>query len=170
MKTFQKTSAFVLFAVTVATIAVMWVPAFWATAMAEIAVFCLAGCWLVLYLKKREQPQWRFVLIPMVAAAIWPVLQLITRTTIYQWPTSVSILYWATAAALVFVGLQTFADSEVRQWYLRSLVLLGLVIGIVAPLQFFTAERKDFLALRSKKFKRSGDGPVCLRESICRIH
>jgi hypothetical protein len=144
LKTFQKTSAFALFAATVATLAVMWVPAFWATALAEISSFCLAGCWLVFCMKNRGGLQWRVVLVPMAAAAIWPVLQLIAGTTIYRWPTSVSILYWATGAALVFVGLQTFADNGVRQWYLRALVLAGFVIAIIAPLQLFTSEGRIF--------------------------
>ena len=95
-------------------------------------------------MKNREGLQWRFVLIPMVTAAIWPALQIIAGTTIYRWPTSVSMLYWATGAALVFTGLQTFADSGVRQWYLRALVLLGFAIAIIAPLQLFTAEGKIF--------------------------
>jgi hypothetical protein len=144
LKTFQKTSAIALFLVTVATLAVMWVPAFWATAIAETAAFSLAGCWVVFYMKNCEGLQWRLVLIPMVAAAIWPVVQLIAGTTIYRWPTSVSMLYWATGAAFVFTGLQTFADSGVRQWYFRALVLLGFAIAIVAPLQLFTSEGKIF--------------------------
>jgi hypothetical protein len=122
----------------------MWVPAFWATAPAEIATFCLAGCWLVFWMKNRRGLQWRIVLVPLLAAAIWPGLQLIAGATIYRWPTSVSMLYWGTGAALVFVGLQAFADNGIRQWYLRALVLAGLVIAIVAPLQLFTSEGRIF--------------------------
>lgn len=144
MKTFSRISAFVLFGVTVATLTVMWVPAFWATALAEVASFLLAGCWLIFHLRNRDGLQWRIVLIPMVAAAIWPGLQLVAGTTIYRWPTSVSMLYWATGAALVFIGLQIFADSEVRQWYLRALVILAFAIAIIAPLQLFTSEGKIF--------------------------
>lgn len=144
MKTFHRISAFALFTVTVVTLAVMWVPAFWATALAEVASFCLAGSWLIFYIMGREGLQWRPVLIPMAAAALWPVLQLLAGTTIYRWPTSVSILYWATGAAIVFAGLQTFADNGARQWYLRALVLLGLAIAIIAPLQLFTSEGKIF--------------------------
>src|SRR6185312_6764911 len=80
----------------------------------------------------------------MVLAALWPAIQLMTGTTIYRYPTAVSMLYWAAAAAIVFIGLQAFADKEARQWYLRALVLFGLVIAVVAPLQFFTSEGKIF--------------------------
>jgi O-antigen ligase len=144
LKTLQKASAFALFAVTVATVTVMWVPAFWATALAEISSFCLAGCWLVFYLRNGEGLQWRIVLVPAVAAALWPGFQLLAGTTIYRWPTSVSMLYWSTGAALVFVGLQAFADGQVRQWYLRALVLAGFAVSVIAPLQLFTSEGKIF--------------------------
>jgi hypothetical protein len=128
----------------------MWVPAFWATALAEVVSFCLAGCWLVFYLRNRERLQLRAVLIPMAAAALWPALQLAAGTTIYRSPTSVSMLYWATGAAIVFAGLQVFADNGVRQWYLRALVLLGFAIAIIAPLQYFTSEGKIFWLFESK--------------------
>ena len=137
-------SAFALFTVTVATLTVMWVPAFWATALAEVASFSLAAGWLVCYMRNREGLQWPVVLIPLVAAALWPVLQIAVGTTIYRWPTSVSMLYWASGAAIVFAGLQIFANSAVRQWYLRALVLLGFAIALIAPLQLFTSEGKIF--------------------------
>lgn len=137
----------------------MWVPAFWATALAEVATFSLAACWLIICMKNRGELQWRVVLVPLAAAAIWPGLQLIAGTTIYRWPTSVSMLYWGTGAALVFVGLQTFADSEVRQRYLRALVLLGFVIAIIAPLQLFTSDGKIFWFFAAKSSSIPAMGP-----------
>jgi hypothetical protein len=69
------------------------------------------------------------------------------------------MLYWGTGAALVFVGLQTFADSEVRQSYLRALVLAGLVIAIVAPLQLFTSEGRIFWLFEVKNLNAVAMGP-----------
>lgn len=122
----------------------MWVPDFWATALPEVLAFLIAGCWLLTYMRNRESLHWQVVLIPMAAAALWPLLQLAAGTTIYRWSTSVSLLYWSAGAAIVFSGLQTFADNEVRQWYLRALVLAGLAIAIISPLQLFTSQGKIF--------------------------
>jgi O-antigen ligase len=144
LKNLPKLCAFALFAVTVATIAVMWVPAFWSTALPEVAALCLAGFCLIFYIRNPKSVRLSRILIPFAVAALWPMLQLAAGTTIYPYATSVSILYWATGAAIVFAGLQAFADDNVREWYLRALVLLGLVIAIIAPLQLFTAEGKIF--------------------------
>jgi O-antigen ligase len=122
----------------------MWQPAFWVFAVPEVAVFSLAGCWLISYMVNGRGLRFNIILIPFVAAALWPVLQLAADTTIYRWATSVSILYWAASAAIVFVGLQIFGDVETRQWYLRALVILGFAIAIIAPLQLFTSEGKIF--------------------------
>ena len=108
----SKVSAYLLFATTLATIAVMWQPVFWATAMPEVAALCLAAAWIVCHLIHRQKLEVRFVLFSLIAAALWPVLQLAAGTTIYPWATSVSVLYWATAAAIVFIGLQIFADPD----------------------------------------------------------
>jgi hypothetical protein len=146
----QKASAFALLAITVATIAVMWQPAFWATALPEVAVSCLAACWLIFYICGWEKLQYSAVLIPLVGAALWPVLQLAASVTIYRWNTSVAALYWATNAAAAFVGLQIFRDPAVRRWYLRALVLTGFAIAVIAPLQLFTSEGKIFWLFQAK--------------------
>ena len=139
-----KISAVALFAITIITIAVMWQPAFWATAFAEAGIFVLAAVWLALFSVRPELLRFKVVLVPLVAAALWPVMQLAVGATIYRWSTSVAILYWATNAAVVFVGIQTFADAGVRRGYLRALVVAGFVIAVIAPLQLFTADGKIF--------------------------
>jgi O-antigen ligase len=69
---------------------------------------------------------------------------LLVGATIYRWATSVSFLYWATGAATVFIGIQIFHDARSRGWYLRALVVSGFVLGLIAPLQLFTADAKIF--------------------------
>jgi O-antigen ligase len=128
----------------------MWQPAFWATALPEAGAFVLAAAWLIRYAFAGQELQLRFVLIPLVAAALWPLLQLLAGTTIYRWTTSVSVLYWATNAAVFFIGLQVFSDVAIRRWYLRAMVMAAFVIAIVAPLQLFTAEGKIFWLFQAK--------------------
>lgn len=156
--TFKHASAIALFATTIATIAVMWEPVFWATALPEVSVFCLAICWLAFFVLKPEALRLRFVLIPLTAAVLWPVLQLAIGVTIYRWATSVSVLYWAANAAAVFVGIQIFGDEVLRRRYLRALVIAGFVIAVIAPLQFFTSDGKIFW-LFEVKFSNIAMGP-----------
>lgn len=156
--TLRKTSAIVLFAVTLATVAVMWQPAFWATALPEVTAFGLAACWLSLYVLKPESLRFSFVLIPLTGAALWPLLQLAIGATIYRWATSVSVLYWATNAAVVLIGVQIFSDAGIRRWYLRALVIAGFIIAVVAPLQLFTSDGKIFW-LFEVKYSNIAMGP-----------
>ena len=142
--TFRKAGAIGLFAVTIATVAVMWQPAFWGTAVAEIGAFSLAAAWLVFYMTGAVELQPAFVLIPIAAVSLWPFLQLVFGVTIYRWSTSAAALYWVANAAVTFVGVQIFRDAEIRQKYLRALVVAGLVIAIIAPLQLFTSDGKIF--------------------------
>jgi len=154
----KKASAIALFAITITTIAVMWHPGFWGTALAEVGALSLAAAWLTLYLTRAEDLHLKIVLIPLVAAAVWPLLQLAFGATIYRWATSAAVLYWAANAALVFVGLQTFSDVRIRQGYLRALAIAGFVMGIVAPLQLFTSDGKIFW-LFEVKYSNIAMGP-----------
>ena len=140
----RKISAVALFVLTIATLAVMWQPAFWATALAEVGAFALACVWLILYMTGAIELQLGIILIPLAAAALWPLLQLALGATIYRWSTSVSALYWAANAAVVFVGLQIFGHSDIRKWYLRALVAAGFVLAVVASLQAYTSDGKIF--------------------------
>ena len=150
LPTLQQASAPALFALTAATIAVMWHPAFWATALPEVGAFTLAAAWLIRHIIRREPLRIGFVLFPLVAAALWPVVQLATGATIYRWATSAAVLYWAAGAAFVFIGLQTFGDAGIRRWYLRALVAAGFAIAVLAPLQLFSGEGKIFWLFQAK--------------------
>jgi len=142
--TLQRASAVALFVITLAAISVTWRQDFWATSLPEVSLFSLAGVWLIACIVNAAPLRLGFVLIPLVAAACWPLLQLATGATIYRWGTSVAVLYWAANAAVVFVGLQVFGDPGIRRGYQRALVVAGLVLGVVAPLQKFTAQGKIF--------------------------
>lgn len=154
----KKIFAVALFALTIATIAVMWQPAFWATSVAEVGAFTLASVWLILYMMGATALQIGIILIPLVAAASWPLLQLAFGLTIYRWSTSVSALYWCANAAIVFTGLQIFSDAGVRKWYLRALVAAGFVLAVVASLQLYTADAKIFW-LFEVKYSNVAMGP-----------
>jgi O-antigen ligase len=135
--------AVALFVTTTATIGVMWQPAFWATAVAEVMAYCLAAVCLICYFGGSVL-QFNPIMVPLIVASLWPLVQLATGATIYRWNTLVSALYWSTNAAVVFVGLQIFSDANVKRWYLRALLIAAFVIAVISPLQLFTSEGKIF--------------------------
>ncbi len=141
---FRKTSAASLLIITIVTLVVMWQPAFWATAVPEVGVFCLAAIWLTAGLIKPDEVRTGPVVILLLAAALFPVGQLLFGLTIYRWATSVAFLYWGAGAAVAFIAIQTFSDAAIRGSYLRALVVIGFVLALIAPLQLFTSDGKIF--------------------------
>ncbi len=146
----ERASAIALFAITIATIAVMWEPYFWATAIAEVGVFCLAAVWLTVSAINPSGVQFHAILIPLGCAVLWPLLQLGAGTTIYRFATSTAVLYWACNAATVLVGLQIFRNPENKRRYLRALTVTAFLLAIIGPLQLFTAEGKIYWLFEAK--------------------
>ncbi len=140
----RKISAVVLFALTIATLLVMWNPSFWSIAIPEVGSFCVAAAWLIVAIVRGRPLRSAFVLFALIAGTLWSAMQLATGVTIYRWATSLATLYWATGAAVVFIALQIFGDEGIRRFYLRALVITGFVFAIVAPLQLFTSDGKIF--------------------------
>src|SRR6185312_4868180 len=80
----------------------------------------------------------------VLAAALWPLMQLGLGWTVYRWRTAGSFLYWALAVAVVFTAIQTFRDPPVLRLFLRALVIFGFIIALISPLQLFTSDGKIF--------------------------
>ena len=140
----RKITAVALFITTLLTVSVMWRQEFWATAIAEVAAFILAAVWLVGYCFGHHRLHSRGVVIALMAAVGWVAFQWAAGLTIYRFATGRSLLYWAAATSVVFVGLQVFEDAAVRRWYLRAIVALGFVIAIISPLQLYTSGGRIF--------------------------
>ncbi len=96
---------------------------------------------------------------------MWPLLQLVTGATIYRWSTSVSELYWAGNAAVVFVGLQIFRGDGIRNWYLRALVVAGFALAVIASLQLYTSDGKIFWLFEAK-YSDVAMGPFVYRNQF----
>ena len=137
-------SAFALLGLIVSSVAVMWVDARWVTTLPEVAAFALAAVWIIGFASGRYRPEFSAGMIPLTAAVLWIVIQLLTGNTVYRWRTVVSLLYWTGNLALYFVALQTFSDRKLRFWFLRALLLFGFLVSIISPLQALTTQAKIF--------------------------
>ncbi len=147
----RRVCAIALFTTIVATIAVMWIPDFWTTAVAEVPIFAIAAGILLVSLWPSAAPvRLNWILLPLGLATLWPILQILAGTTIYRWNTVLSMLYWGAALATVFIGLQIFGDHALRRAWLRALVVLGFVIAVWAPLQMHTSGDRIYWLFETK--------------------
>jgi O-antigen ligase len=140
----KKISAAALLVITIAAVGLMWQPAYWAIAIPTVAAVCLASVWLVRSLSPEHEVRTNAALWFVLAAALWPLMQLAVGWTVYRWRTQASFLYWALAAAIVYTGIQTFRDPRVLRFYLRALVVFGLIVALISPLQLFTSGGRIF--------------------------
>ena len=155
----RKGTAVILFAVTIAAIAVMFIPDLWARLPAELGVFGLAIAWLLIYASGNSvKIQLNKILIPLAGAACWPLLQLAAHTTIYSWNTLLLLMYWAVGAAVTFLGLQLFSDVGLRRSYLRALIVAGFIIAVIGPVQMYTSDTKVYWVFATK-YASSPIGP-----------
>ncbi|MCU1330373.1 MAG: O-antigen polymerase [Bryobacterales bacterium] len=141
MRTF---TAIVLALTTVATIAVMWVPAKWPTSIPEIATCALAALWALWILAGKAELRLQWVLLPLTGVVALAGLQIITGGTVYAWPTRMASFYWAANLATFVVALQLFADRQWRTRYLDGLLIFGTLLAIVSTAQSLTSPGKIF--------------------------
>lgn len=140
----RKISAVALLAIVITAVAIMWQPAYWAIAIPTSCTMLLAAIWLVRSLSARHELRTNPALWLILAAALWPLMQLGLGWTVYGWRTAQSFLYWALAAAIVFIAIQTFREPPVLRVFLRALVIFGFIVAIISPLQRFTSGGKIF--------------------------
>ncbi len=138
----KKISAIALLVITIAAVGLMWNPAYWAFAVPSVLAVGLAAAWLIRALSARHEVRSNPALWLVLVAALWPLMQLALGWTVYRWRTQLSFFYWATAVAIVFSGIHTFRDPRTLRFFLRALVVFGLVVAIISPLQRFTSGGK----------------------------
>jgi O-antigen ligase len=118
----------------------MFLPDKWVTGITEIAPCLLAASWMLLFALGRLRPAISFALVAFSAFIAVGMLQLAAGTTVYRWATILAVLYWLGNLSTLFAATQTFADSKLRDFFMRSLVLFGFVIAVIGSLQALTTD------------------------------
>lgn len=120
-----------------------WVPARWPAGILEIAAFGLAAAWAV-RLQAVAAAKWNPLLMPVSALAGWAAIQLAFHWTLDQPETARFAIGWAANAAILFVALQIFDDTLVRERFLRALLWFAFLICLIAVPQSLTASGSVF--------------------------
>jgi hypothetical protein len=110
----------------------------------QAGVFCLAIAWGIAKIIGKFQWAGHALMIPLGAAAAWGLVQILTNHTEYRFETWNAVLGWGTNFLLFCLSVQIFGFSEIRRTFRKSWVVFGLVLSVVAVLQWFTSEGKIF--------------------------
>ena len=137
MKRFFETA---LTAILLAGILIAWTQPAWPSYLFQGAIFALAVAWLACSRGIRMPVLlWAVALIPA-----WPLAQLALGATEYRWETWNALLYWATGAVVFFLALQVYAEPRASGRFLRTLVVFGCAMSVVATLQVAMQETRVF--------------------------
>lgn len=117
------------------SIVMMWDRSLWSVSIPEIGVFAVSALLLFAAAIGWGRPAFDRVMLPLCAIALWGLLQIGSGDTVYGWRTKLAVLYWAANASMFFAALQAFTEARIRRHFLDALLIFGVAIAIVSPLQ-----------------------------------
>jgi O-antigen ligase len=117
----------------------IWIPARWPASLFEAGVFLLAMLRAPALLKLRHP-----LLLPLAAAALWPLLQLAAGSTAYRWETWTGAQFWLANLAVFALSLDAFRGRAARSSALHALVYFAFVLALIGTVQSFTSDGKIF--------------------------
>jgi O-antigen ligase len=121
-----------------------WVPDPWAVHLEQGLLFTLAGAWFAGRAFRPAPVRLHVGLMVPVLAALWGAAQWLTHRTQDRWATQDAVFYWLAAAAAMFLAMQCFADTGLRERWLRRFLWFGLAMALFAVLQYYTSPDKIF--------------------------
>ena len=138
-----------LWAVLCFAVAMAWVPDRWADLTGQAAIF--AGTFLVacVWLTRGVRPASTWLLLPVVAAPLWGLLQLALATTVNRYRTQIAVLSAAGLACAFLLGLHAFRDRRVSRLFRVLTIALGTALAALAIVQLFTSDGRVYWSIRS---------------------
>jgi len=122
----------------------LWIPHRWALSVFQSGIFLLAAVWIVGGVLGVLALRFHFLLLPLTGAVLWGLVQLLTHSTVYRFPTWNAVLFWETLLATTWLAFMTCKCSNIRWTFLRALMYFGWIVCLVSILQLFTSQGKVF--------------------------
>lgn len=117
----------------------VWCPQRWPLATAQAAILLLVAGWLFATSFRGTPVRGGLRLAVLAAAIIWVGFSTLAGWTVYPFASYSALLDWLVFGAVYFLGLQVFANDNVRRTILRALLLFGLGVALLAVMQFPTS-------------------------------
>ena len=130
------------------TVAAAWVYEIWAMLAAQAALFLLFLPLGSLCIVRGRWPGKTSIVIPLIGAVIWGLLQLRIGTTADRFVTELIVIRTASAACGMILAIYICEDSDSAHVFLDSLVALGTIVAVLATIQRFSSET-SFWVVRS---------------------
>jgi O-antigen ligase len=122
----------ILAAVLIFGILTLWVPARWALAAFQTALFALAIAAIL-----RRRFTWHPAAILIGCAALWGILQIAMHTTVDAWKTWDAVIVWTANLAAFLVAFDLSLTD--REKFLRVMLIFAALLSIVASFTVLTS-------------------------------
>lgn len=130
----QRTYAVALAAVLILGIMCAWSPAVWAVSALQAGILVLSLIWFTERLRGWGDWKRTWLVVPVLLAAAWGVVQLALGTTVYRFLTWNATLSWTANALFFWLALQNLQSSRIRHMFLSTLLCFGGALAIVSIL------------------------------------
>jgi O-antigen ligase len=124
--------------------ATVWVRERWALSALEAVVFLSSAAAAVRMVLRKSVPHVGFLVVAFAAMALWGMAQLATGWTVVKADTTEAVLYWLTAACLVWLGRQACTGHKEKERFLKSTAIAGSAICMIGLLQLYTGDGRIF--------------------------
>ncbi len=111
-----------------------WSPAVWAVSAPQAGILLLSLIWFTERLRGWGAWKRNRLILPVVLAAGWGIVQLALATTVYRFPTWNATLSWTAHALFFWLALQNLQSSRIRDFFLLTLLWFGFVLAVVSIL------------------------------------
>ena len=136
--------ALLLWFVLVFAIGAAWAGSVWVTLFASAAIFAITAPVAFACLIRGVRPLWGWMHIPIIAAPLWGVLQIASKSSVDRFVTTVSVLKYGSIACAFILATYIFNDDRVSRIFWRLVVLLSTLLAIFAIVQLSTSEGKVY--------------------------
>jgi O-antigen ligase len=131
----ENTQPMLLAAILFAGILTMWIPDRWALSLFQLSLFAFAGFRLI----ATRSIGWHPVALLLASVALWGLIQLVTRRTIYEFRTLESILDWIANLAAFSLALELNRGLTQRKRFLDAILIFATLLGIVSVFTVLTS-------------------------------
>jgi O-antigen ligase len=139
-------------AVLMAGVLLAWPHGIWAVSALQVGMYGIALAVAVdAGLRPADLPRLpaSTLYIPLFLAALWAPIQLVLHTTIYDYPTWLSALYWLTDLVAFVLATLLLQRSRIRSQFLAIILFFGAAVVVISILQSFTSPNKVFWLFES---------------------
>ncbi len=121
-----------------------WSHEYWSVALPQISGLVLMAAFCVQLLVTRTPAVMPRIFWLVVLLVTWGAAQLAFGITVSRYTTAQSTLVWASSAAYLWFGANVLRHDRARELFLTIVLVFGVVLAVLAVLQFYTARDLTF--------------------------